>query len=148
MDVASGAEFVAFEIEDGVGDELAWAVESCLAAAEGFVEFCSTPWCCLGEIALLLGAECADFTPAAGVDGVELGGDYCWCLGWGGCGISFVGEELRDEVLLEFRGMCVGGDAGEVEMPEEHGITTTWLVARVFLMVEAEVLLELELTVT
>ncbi len=40
VDVASWSEVMAFEVEDGVCDELAGAMESCLAAAEGFFEFC------------------------------------------------------------------------------------------------------------
>lgn len=69
MHVAARAEPVALEVEDRVGDELAGAVEGCLAAAQGFVEFGAG--CC--EVLFLGGGHGAYFAAAAGVDGVELG---------------------------------------------------------------------------
>ena len=46
-------------------------MESGLAAAQGFVEFGAGA----GEVVFLRGGDGADFAAAAGVDGVELGGD-------------------------------------------------------------------------
>lgn len=70
MHVAARAETVAFQVENGVCDELARAVEGRLAAAQGFVEFGAG----CGEVGFLRGGDGAYFATTAGVDRVELGG--------------------------------------------------------------------------
>lgn len=62
----------------------------------------------------------ADLAPAAGVDGLELGGYDGW-IWWGGGGVRFVGEEFGDEVVLDFGDVAVAYDAGEGEVGEPHG---------------------------
>lgn len=113
--VAAGGEIVAFEVEDGVGDELAGAVEGGLAAAEGFVEGGLPEGRWGGEVGELLRGDGADFSPAAGVDGVEFGGDDCGIGRWGG-GVGFVREEFGDQLVLEMRGVCVVCESWEVEV--------------------------------
>lgn len=108
-DVASRREIVGFEIQDRVCDELAGAMEGGLAAAEGGVEGCLAPGGRLSEVVDLFFGDGGDFAPAAGVYGVELGGDYrglgSRCCGW----VGFVGEEGADKAVLESGGMGVGG---------------------------------------
>ena len=80
-------------------------MESGLAAAQGFVEFGAGA----GEVVFLRGGDGADFAAAAGVDGVELGGDDGGRDWWDGCGSSFVGEQAGDEGCLEGAGVGVAG---------------------------------------
>lgn len=61
------------------------------------------------EVFSLLGSHGADFAPATGVDGVELGGDDCGWECWDGCRSSFVGEQAGDKGGLESAGMGVPG---------------------------------------
>ena len=96
---------MAFEVQDRVCDQLAWAVDGCLAAAEGFVDFGAGA----GEVFFLGGGYGADFAAAAGVDWVELGGDDRGWDCWDGCGRCFVGEEAGDEGGLEGAGVGVAG---------------------------------------
>ena len=94
---------MAFEVEDGICDELSGAVEGCLSATEGFMEF---GFAACSEEVLLFGGHGADFSTAAGVDWIELCGNYGRWYGGGFCWVGFVGEELGDECSLD-RG-CVG----------------------------------------
>ena len=94
-----------FQVDYGVCDELARAVEGCLAAAEGFLEFCAGGC----EVFLLCSGYGSDFAPAAGVDWVELGGYDCWWEGRDGCWRGFVGEEVGGEGGLEGAGVGVAG---------------------------------------
>lgn len=92
------------EIEYRVRDELTGAVESRLAAAHGFDEFCFSACAQVGLVRWRYGP---DLAPAAGVDGVEFGGYDVWLGGgdeWGGFG----GEEVGDEACLEGGGSGVG----------------------------------------
>lgn len=71
------------------------------------------------------GGEVADFASAAGVDGVELGGEDGGVGGRGGGGGgvgggAFVGEEALDEVVLESGGVGVVDYTGEAEVGEAH----------------------------
>ena len=105
-----------FQINYRICDELAWAVEGCLPAAQGFLEVCAGGC----EVFFLCGRYGADFAPAAGVDWVELCGDDCGWEGWDGCWGGFVGEEVGGEGGLEGTGVGVAGWGGEVEVAEEH----------------------------
>lgn len=114
-DVVAGGKFVRAQVDDGVCDELAGAVERRLAAAHGFdeggVAICA-------EVGLLVWRDGADFSAAAGVDRGELGGYNVW--GWcGRIGGRLGGEEARDEGFLEAGGGRVGRYAGEVDVPED-----------------------------
>lgn len=115
MHVAAGGKGVAAEIEDGISGQLAWAVESGLPAAQGFMEIGLAVGCWGCEMRELLWGDGAYFAPAAGVDGVELSGDDCWGWRWG-CGIGFVGEEAGDERALQGGGVGVGREVGEMEV--------------------------------
>ena len=84
---------------------MARAVEGCLAAAQGFLEF-GAGGC---EVLFLRGGYGADFAPAAGVDWVELGGDDCGWEGWDSGWRGFVGEEMGGEGALEGAGVGVAG---------------------------------------
>jgi len=64
---------MALEVDDGICDQLARAVEGCLAAAQGFLEFCAGGC----EVCFLRRSDGTDFAPAAGVDWVELCGYDC-----------------------------------------------------------------------
>lgn len=95
-DVVARREFVRAQVDDGVCDELAGSMECCLAAAHGLDEVGAAV---CAEVRLLLWRDGADFAPAAGVDGRELGGYDVW----GGCGRvggGLGGEEARDEGFL------------------------------------------------
>ena len=70
-------------------------MESGLAAAQGFVEFGAGA----GEVFFLRRGDGADFAAAAGVDGVELGGDDGGCDWWDGCGSSFVASRRETRVV-------------------------------------------------
>lgn len=94
-----------FQIDYRVCDELARAVEGCLAAAEGFLEFCAGG----GEVFFLRRSYSADFAATAGVYWVELGGYDRWWEGWDGCWRGFVGEEVGGEGGLEGAGVGVAG---------------------------------------
>lgn len=91
---------MAFQVDDGVYDELAGSVKGCLPASEGLVEGgCAVGSRC-GQVVDLVSGEISYFSPAAGVDGVELGCDYGRLWGRDGLGRGFVGEEVGDEGLL------------------------------------------------
>lgn len=114
-DVVAGGKFVRAQVDDGVCDELARAVERRLAAAHGLDEGGAA---ICAKIGLLVWRDGADFSAAAGVDGCELGGYDVWgrcgrVRGWLG------GEEARDEGFLEAGGGRVGRYAGEVDVSEE-----------------------------
>lgn len=114
-DVVAGGEFVRAQVDDGVCDELARAVERRLAAAHGFDEGGAA---ICAEIGLLVWRDGANFPAATGVDGCELGGYDVW----GRCGRvrgRLRGEEARDEGFLETSGGRVGRYAGEVDVPED-----------------------------
>jgi hypothetical protein len=84
---------MSLEVYNGICDQLPRAVEGCLPAAKGFLEFC-TGGC---EVCFLRGCDGANFAAAAGVNWVELRGDD---RGWEGCDCcwrSFVGEKVGCE---------------------------------------------------
>jgi hypothetical protein len=78
-DVVARGKFVRAQVDDGVCDELARAVERRLAAAHGFDEGGAA---ICAKIGLLVWRDGADFSAAAGVDRGELGGYDVW----GRCG--------------------------------------------------------------
>jgi len=71
-------------------------VEGCLAAAQGFLEFCAGGC----EVCFLRGCDGADFAAAAGVDWVKLGCDDRGWEGCDGCRRGFVGEKVGCEGVL------------------------------------------------
>ena len=80
-DIGAGRESVGAEVENGVCDQLAGPVEGRLSAAEGLDEVGRVV---VPQVVLLVPGHGAYFPPAAGVHGVELGGDDVW--GGGGEG--------------------------------------------------------------
>lgn len=102
------------QINDGVCNELARAVEGSLATAQGFDKLCGS---IVVQVGLLLGRDCADFAASAGVDWIELAGYYVWGRGGKGGG-WFGGEEAGDEGFLEEGGGAVGYGIAKVEVEE------------------------------
>jgi hypothetical protein len=100
------------QVDDGICDELAGAVEGGLAAAHGFDEVCAA---IVAQESLLFGRDGAYFSAAAGVDGLELGG-YDMGRRCGSVGGRFRGEEAGDEGFLEARCGCVGDGALEMDV--------------------------------
>lgn len=117
-----------FEIEDRVGNELAWAMKGGLAASQGFVEVCFAPRSILGEVGLLCFRYSPDVPSATCVDGVELSSDDGWRRRSGAGGVGFVGELLLDEALLDRCSVRVGSQAREMEMAKDHAAATTSVV--------------------
>lgn len=88
-DIVARRQLVRAQVDDGVCDELAWAVEGRLAAAHGFDKLGAA---ICAEVGLLVCRDGANFSAAAGIDGCELG---CYDV-WGRCGRvvgRFRGEE-------------------------------------------------------
>ena len=98
---------MAFEVYDGVCDQLAGTVKGCLSAAERFVEGGLAQGGGGGEVGDLIFGEISYFAAAAGVDGMELGCDDGWVRGGDYFRRSFVSEEVRDEGLLESVGVVI-----------------------------------------
>ena len=69
------------------------------------------------QVFLLFRRHSSDFSSAARVDGLELGGDDVRWWGWS-VGRRFRGEEAGDERFLEAGGSCIGGEAGEVDVKQ------------------------------
>ena len=120
VDITPCRKTVPFQIKDRVCDQLSRSVESRLPTAEGFVEFCPTPWCFRGQGFPLLGGDCADLSSTARIYRMELRGDDCriWCRS--GERVCFVGKKSGYEILLDLCGVRVVCEAWEMEMPQDH----------------------------
>ena len=105
-------EFVRAQVDDGVCDELAGAVEGGLATAHGFYEGCAAV---VTQEGLLFERDGAYFSATAGVDGLEFGG-YDMGRRCGSVGGRFGGEEAGDEGFLEARCGCIWDGAWEVDV--------------------------------
>ena len=102
------------QVDDGVGDKLARAVECRLSASHSFDKVGAA---IAAQVCLLFGGNSADFSSPACVDGLELCSDDMWW--WGrSVGGRFRGEEAGDERFLEAGGDCVGDGAREVDVKE------------------------------
>lgn len=75
---------------------------------------------------MLGGGDGADFSAAAGIDGVEFGGYDVGRWSRELIGGPFVGEEARDEVFLEAGRCTVGNGSAEVEVGEGQGPHWGW----------------------
>lgn len=87
-DVVPWRQVVCLQIDDGICNKLARAVESGLATAKGFVEFSIAMFL---QIGLLFCRHSADFTSTTRVDGGELGSDDGWHGSRDCCRRSLVG---------------------------------------------------------
>lgn len=113
---------MSLKVNNRIRDQLSWPVKRRLPSSQRFVELRLT----IGaEVFLLRGEDAADLATAAGVDWVELSGDYYRGGRGAAAGGGFVREEAGDEEVLDLGRVGVGDDAGEAEMAEDHG-GTVW----------------------
>ena len=113
-DVVAGRELMRAQVDDGIGDNLARAVECRLPASHSFDKVGAA---ITAQVCLLLRGNSADFSSPAGIDGLKFCGDDMW---WWARSVEgrFRGEEAGDERFLQAGGDCVGDGAREVDVKE------------------------------
>lgn len=77
------------------------------------------------EVGDLRGADGADLSSPARVDGVELCGDDGWVGRWGVRDLVFGGEQALHELVLEVGGVRVVDCVREAQVGEAHWVA--WL---------------------